>query len=383
MTPSNPRRTAASPLAAPPNASANKEPGNSGKAGEAQVPFSRRQALVAGGAAAILAGTGGCWSAASNEVVVYCTLDEQYSKPTFAQFEKETGLRVSAKFDGEANKTVGLANALLAEADRPRADVFWNSEVLHTLRLERAGMLRPLPPGVEAGRPSWALSPLRLWAGFAARGRVLLVNKERIPKEHDRPMTIWSLTEPRFRGRCGIAKPLYGSTGTHCACIFDALGEAGAKSFFDAAKGNEVRVFSGNKPAAQAVGTGQVDWAVVDTDDAIDEVAAGRPVEIVFPDQPEDCMGTLLIPNTIGAVRGSPNQEAADKFIAYVLGAGMERALADGPSGQIPLRVDDPKSPPAMPSKLPGVKAVRAMDVDFRQAADHWDAMVSYFTASW
>lgn len=382
MTPSNPRRTAASPCADPRNSTETAQSAQSKKTAEAPVLFSRRQALAAGGAA-LLAGTTGCWSGSSNEVVVYCTLDEQFAKPTFAKFEKETGIQVSAKFDGEANKTVGLANALIAEADRPRADVFWNSEVLHTLRVERAGMLRPLPPGVETGRPSWALSPLRLWAGFAARGRVLLVNKERIPREHDRPLTIWSLTEHRFRGKCGMAKPLYGSTGTHCACLFDGLGEEGAKTFFDLVKANEVRVFSGNKPAAQAVGTGQVDWVVCDTDDAIDEVAAGRPVEIIFPDQPEDCMGTLLIPNTIGAVRGSPNPAAADKFIAYVLGAGMERALADGPSGQIPLRVDDPKSPPAMPAKLPGVHSVRAMEVNFRQAADHWDAMVSYFTASW
>ena len=46
-----------------------------------------------------------------------------------------------AKFDVESTKTVGLVNALIAEADRPRCDVFWNNEILNTMRLEAKGLL--------------------------------------------------------------------------------------------------------------------------------------------------------------------------------------------------------------------------------------------------
>ena len=68
-------------------------------------------------------------------VVVYTALDEQFSRPIFEQFTAETGIRVLAKYDTESTKSVGLTQALLAERARPRCDVFWNNEIVNTLRL--------------------------------------------------------------------------------------------------------------------------------------------------------------------------------------------------------------------------------------------------------
>jgi len=54
---------------------------------------------------------------------------------------------VDAVYDAEANKTSGLVNRLLAEAQRPRADVFWDNETAQLTRLSDAGVVgtRPSP----------------------------------------------------------------------------------------------------------------------------------------------------------------------------------------------------------------------------------------------
>lgn len=52
---------------------------------------------------------------------------------------RETGIEVRGKFDVELTKSVGLTQEIISERDRPRCDLFWNNEVVNTLRLEREG----------------------------------------------------------------------------------------------------------------------------------------------------------------------------------------------------------------------------------------------------
>ncbi|MEX0613127.1 MAG: iron transporter, partial [Pirellulales bacterium] len=76
-----------------------------------------------------LAGAVGCGKDDPLEVVVYTALDQDFSEPIFDDFARETGIVVRPKFDTESTKTVGLAQAILAERERPRCDVFWNNEI--------------------------------------------------------------------------------------------------------------------------------------------------------------------------------------------------------------------------------------------------------------
>ena len=62
------------------------------------------------------------------------------------------------------------------------------------------------------------------WYGFAARARILLVNTQLVA-EADRPTGIHDLIDPKWKGKIGIAKPLFGTTATHAACLFAAWGE--------------------------------------------------------------------------------------------------------------------------------------------------------------
>lgn len=316
----------------------------------------------------------GCWTPSRSEVVVYTALDSEFSKPIFADFTTATGIEVLPKFDTEASKSVGLANALLAEADRPRADVFWNNEILNTLRLEAAGMLTAYVPPLAKEYPEAFRSPAGLWHGFAARARVLLVNTELVPAA-ERPTSIEDLTSGKWKGAIGIAKPLFGTTATHAAALFAVQGDEAAKGFFRRLKANNVQILPGNKQVALAVSSGQLKLGLTDTDDAIIEVQAGRPVAIIYPDRAADQMGTLFIPNTLAIIRDCPHRAAAERLVDYLLTPAIESKLAAGPSAQIPLH---PQA--TAPAQIATPQTVKALPVDFRQAAEKWEPAMTFLT---
>jgi len=56
-------------------------------------------------------------------VTVYVSTDRVFSEPVLRQYERRSGVRVNPVYDTEETKSTGLANRLLAEKDRPPADV--------------------------------------------------------------------------------------------------------------------------------------------------------------------------------------------------------------------------------------------------------------------
>jgi iron(III) transport system substrate-binding protein len=306
------------------------------------------------------------------EVIVYTALDQEFSAPIFAEFTRSTGIVVRAKYDTESTKTVGLAHAIMAERERPRCDLFWNNEILNTLRLERQKLLRSYKSPAAADFPPEARSPDGYWYGFAARARVLVVNTNQVPEER-RPKEIRDLADPQWR--CGIAKPLFGTTATHAACLFASLGDDKAKEFFHGVR-QTAAIKSGNKQVAEAVAAGSLAFGLTDTDDAVVEIEKGMPVMIVYPDQGDGQLGTLFIPNTLALIKDSPNQREAEQLLDYLLSADVERRLAAGPSAQIPLRRGMPASP-----RVKTPQEVRAMHVDWAAAAGKWDTTAEFLTA--
>jgi iron(III) transport system substrate-binding protein len=309
----------------------------------------------------------GCWSRGREEVVVYAALDREFAEPILEAFERESGIQVLAKYDVESTKTVGLVSAIIQEQNRPRCDLFWNNEILHTLRLQKLGLLDVYASPLAQAFPENYRSPVNDWFGLAARARVLIVNKELVDAE-DFPASIEDLADERWRGRVGIAKPLAGTTATHAAVLFAVWGDERATAFFQAIKQN-ADVLSGNKQVAAAVGRGQLAFGITDTDDAIIEVDNGMPVEIVFPDQQSDGLGALFIPNTLCVIKGSRNTERARQLVDYLLAPAVEAKLARGRSAQFPVNPHVTTRSRALPER-----PAKWMDIDFAAAADKWDS---------
>lgn len=164
-----------------------------------------------------------------------------------------------------------------------------------------------------------------------------------------------------------MAKPLFGTTATHAACLFAKLGSAVAQQFFLDLKRNGVQILSGNKQVAVSVGNGSLAIGLTDTDDAIGELEKGNPVRLVYLDREPGQLGTLFIPNTLAAIDKSPNPSGAERLADYLLSSEVEAALARGPSAQIPLNPGV-----NVESRVETPVTVHAMDVDWNAAAEQW-----------
>lgn len=312
---------------------------------------------------------GGCVPRAESDVVVYSALDEEFAFPILNAYERSTDHQtgVVPKFDVESTKTVGLVNRIIAEKDEPVCDLFWNNEIMHTVRLQKLGLLQAHDWDLPPDYPPDMVAKDGTWCGFAARARVLLVNTELIPDAADYPRSVADLVDPKWEKKCAMARPLFGTTATHFAVLRELQGREETLAQLKQIEQNAV-ILSGNKQVALAVAAGRVAWGLTDTDDAIIEKDSGEPVAIVFPDQSPDQLGTLRIPNTIAVLRKAPHAVAAGQLADYLLTPETEDRLAMGNSSQLPIHRGSKFPPRVLPDE-----PVRWMRVDFEAAADGWD----------
>jgi iron(III) transport system substrate-binding protein len=294
------------------------------------------------------------------EVVIYTSVDQPFAEPVLAGFERESGIRVRAVYDVEAAKTTGLVNRLIAEKSRPQADVFWNSEVLQTIRLKQAGILQPYRSPAASQIPPAFQDADGWWTGNTARARVLIINTQRV-KDPQSIQSLEDLLNPgEYRGETGIANPLFGTTATHAAVLYAVNGSSEGKAFFEQLVQNGTHMVDGNAMVRDMVASGQLAYGLTDTDDACGAYARGDPVALILPDQ--ESQGTLIIPSTAALIAGAPHAAEGRALIDYLLSRQVEQALINTGYSHVALHagLDQPRSCP-----LPG--KIRALTVDYQE----------------
>lgn len=313
----------------------------------------------------------GSCSVPYNRVVVYCAQDAEFAEGIFADFTRMLGIKVEAKFDTEASKTVGLVEDIVNEAKRPRCDIFWGNEPLQAIRLHKKGLLEAYSSPSASEYPSWTQGAT--WQAFAARPRIIIVNTELVP-EAERPRSLFELEQPKWKGKLCMAKPLFGTTATQAACLWEVLGPQRTKIFYENLHKNEIAIVAGNRHVASEVAKGKYALGLTDSDDALAELQQGKPVALIFPDQngyPDyPRWGTLYLPNTVSLVKGAPNINNAKSLIDYLLRPETEVKLAEGGGYQIPL---NPKTKATLHPALIRPEKVKVMNVNWEKAADCWE----------
>jgi iron(III) transport system substrate-binding protein len=290
------------------------------------------------------------------KVVVYTSVDQVYSEPILKAFEAKTGTRVLAVYDVEAAKTTGLANRLVAEKDRPRADVFWNGEFAQTLMLKEKGVLAPYRSPASTDLPALYSDPEGYWTAISGRARVLLINKNFV-SQGDYPETLADLVAGKWPGeKMGIASPLFGTSATHAAALYAAWGSERARAFFEQLKTRGVRVVDGNSVVRDLVANGQLYLGLTDTDDACGALKNGAPVEIVFLDQDERGLGTLIILGTVAMIANAPHPREGQVLLDFLLSKEVEDKLIVSGWSQIPLRPANIASECGLSSGIKGME---------------------------
>ena len=268
------------------------------------------------------------------QVVLYCSVDQSIAEPIIAEFEKQTGIKVLARFDTEASKTVGLVQRIRAEASRPLADVFWSSEIFHTIRLARERLLDRYNSDRTKHWPTKFSDPNGQWYGFALRGRVIAYNTEKV-SSNDAPRSLEDLLDKKWEGLLVVATPEFGTTGGDVASWFAHYGSERAKEILRLLKANKIRLVDGNSTAVRMVAMGQADICLTDTDDVYAAQRNGWPVSMYYLDQGGD--GSLVIPNTAAVIKGGPHLEEARELMDFLLSEQLEQMLVASDSHNCPI----------------------------------------------
>ncbi len=294
------------------------------------------------------------------EVVLYCSVDQAVAEPIIAGFEQQSGIKVLARYDTEASKTVGLVQRIRAEASSPTADVFWSGEVFHTVRLAREGLLTPYRAEFTEAWPAGLADPNGLWHGFALRARVIGYNTNRVSAQ-EAPKSLEDVLDAKWKGRLVMASPAFGTTGGDVASWFAHYGPQRAKEILQRLKDNGVRVASGNSTAVRMVATGQADICFTDTDDVYAGQRNGWPVALNFLDQ--NGQGALAIPNTAAMIKDGPHPEAAAKLMQFLLSEELERLLVESDSHNSPVHT-------SLAQKYPTYVIPRPLNLDYGRIAN-------------
>jgi iron(III) transport system substrate-binding protein len=299
----------------------------------------------------------------AKEVVVYVAVDQPFSEPVLDAFEAETGIVVKPAYDVEAAKTTGLINRLMAEKDRPQADVWWSTEFAQTVELADKGVLARYASPSASDIPKPYVDAGGMWTGFGGRARVILVNTEQLsPDAYPKGMDDFLLasTSP---DKIGVAHPVFGTSSTHAAALYATLGPEKARAYFVGLRDRGVKVLDGNAVVRDQVADGQLAFGLTDTDDACGAIERGAPVALVFPDQDPQGQGTLIIPNTVALVAGGPHPDAGKALIDYLLRPSTTSDLIAAGWFQLSLRTMDASE------SCVDMSGVKGMDVTLTEVA--------------
>ncbi len=297
------------------------------------------------------------------EVVVYTSVDQVFSEPILKDFEKESGIKVKAVYDTEETKSTGVLNRIIAEQNHPQADVFWSGDPIRTVVLKQKRLTCPYFSPEAKTIPEIFKDPDGHWTGFSARARVLIYNKKNF-KNLPVPQSIFDLTQAIYKGKFGIANPLFGTTTFQMAALFSVLGDQKAKALLQALKQNQVVIAASNGDIKKRVLNGALACGLTDTDDAFEAQKESNAIGLVFLDQKGNPpLGTLIMPNTVCLIKNSPQPKNGQKLIDYLLRKSTEKKLAES-CAQMPLHKDV-----TIPKKIPSLDAIVPMSIEYNQVA--------------
>lgn len=317
-------------------------------------------------ASVALIGVAACGSRESAQstprtVTIYVSTDRVFSEPILREYQRRSGVVVNTVYDTEETKSTGLANRLLAERNRPQADVFWSNEPVRTLVLKSRNVLASYRSPQAEGIPAALVDPEGYWTGFSARIRVIAYNTKLV-KAEDAPSSVFDLTNATWKGQVAIADPRFGSTSFHVAALYALVGDEKVDAFFRALKENQVRIVDGNSAVRDLVVRGDVKVGLTDTDDVNVAIEQGQPIAMVLPDK--DGLGVPVMPNMVSLIANAPHPDEGRALIDYLLSADVERMLAQSEAVQIPLHAGVPG-----PKNIPSIDSFKPMTLDYAKAA--------------
>ncbi|KAA0875489.1 iron ABC transporter substrate-binding protein [Nitrincola tapanii] len=257
--------------------------------------------------------------ASASSLTLYSGRGEAMVQPIIQQFEKESGIKVNVRY----GDTAQLAVLLQEEGARSPADVYWGQDAGAMGALSNAGLLAPLPESIYKDLPGIFTSKTGQWVAASGRSRVIAYSTERA-SEAEIPASIFDLTDAKYKGRIGYA-PTNGGFQSFVTAMRVQHGDAKTLEWLKGLKANEPKVYRNNTTQVQAIGDGEIDFALVNNY-YLPRFVAFNPE---FPAKQayfaKGDIGNLVNVAGIGVLKSSKNKAEAQKFVEYMLSPAAQQ----------------------------------------------------------
>ena len=279
-------------------------------------------------AAAGSSATSSSTAAASSKVTLVVYSAQGYDSAMTKAFTKATGIPV--KLDD--NSTGPLLTQIEASKNNPNWGLLWVDGATAFAGLDTQGLLlKGFEPSVQFNRLGTQSLPAD--KSFTPTGVTLMAalayNKTKVTT----PPTTWQeLLAPQWKGQVGMNDPAQsGPTFPFIAGMMNYLGGVGAgESYFSRLKANGLVIHPTNGPTLQALTSGQINLALVQSSAAIGAAIGAKNLGIAYLNP------VTLLPSAIGIDAKAPAAEQAEakQFIEFVLSPAGQKVMQSGdPTG--------------------------------------------------
>jgi iron(III) transport system substrate-binding protein len=246
------------------------------------------------------------------------------------------------------------------------ADMLWHSEVPDFFQLKDQKMFEKYVSPEAKNVKSTVTDP----DGFFIPARLGTLGIVYNTKKVKTPPKGWSdLTSPEFKNAFGIANPsLSGTSFMSIAMIVNTFGW----EFIQKLKENGAKMGHGSGQVVDDTASGDYKGSIGVDYIAEDKIRKGANLAIVFPKE------MLVIPSPVAIFKGTPNMNAAKKFVDFLLSKEGQTVVAA--SGTLPIRSDVP-IPKDIGLMSPADAVKQAMKLDYIKTMKEKESIIKKFEA--
>lgn len=311
-------------------------------------------------------------AAQAEELVLYCSVQEEWCRAMAEAFERETGNEVlmTRRSSGETYAQIA------AEAEQPRGDVWWGGTGDPHLQAAQEGLTEEYRSPMLDQLQDWAVRQAETanhrTVGIYAGGLGFGYNSDLVTEN---PPACWAdLLDGRFSEDVQVANPNSSGTAyTLLATVVQLMGEDEAFDYLAKLHGNVSQYTKSGSAPIRAAATGETAVGIVFMHDAVTQAVQGAPIVPVAP-----CEGTGYEVGSMSIISGGPNPEVARQFYDWALTPEAQEIGAAASSFQIPSNVNA-----ATPEEAPKLEDIKLIDYDFalygsseerNRLLERWDA---------
>jgi len=258
-----------------------------------------------------------------DRVTIYSGRTQELISPLLEEFADETGISVDVRWGESAD----LALLISEEGDKSPAHAFLSQSPGAMGFIDSEKLLTRLPDSILEQVPERFRAADGDWVGTSGRVRVVVYNKDAID-ESELPKSVYDVTDPKYRGRVGIAPP-NASFLDFVTAMRELTSDAETLDWLEALEANDVRTYQNNIAIIDAVNRGEIDFGLVNhyyNEQAKAEDPGIASENFIFPDGD---IGALILVTAAGVLKSSDNTDAAEQLVDFLLSKRAQEYFAE------------------------------------------------------